>query len=100
MKTTSITSLRTELSRYLDAVRNGETVEIRDRRVPIARLVLIEPATADGKGAIPPWLERLRRTGVVRVGRMKGVPAILRERPPGWKAGAVDALLEERQRSS
>ena len=101
MKTANITRLRDHLSEILDAVRNGETVEILDRRTPIARLVPVEPTTAAGGGRLPPWLDRLRRAGLVRVGTLKQVPEILRGFPPGSRRlkgnPGVDAILEERR---
>jgi len=98
MKRVNVTTLRTHLSRLLDAVRRGETVEVRDRNVPIARLVPVEPTTVGNGRRTHPWIERLRRAGVARVGPMKGVPEILRKRPPGpERTGAVEALLEERR---
>jgi antitoxin (DNA-binding transcriptional repressor) of toxin-antitoxin stability system len=79
-------------------VRHGQIIEIRDRSVPIARLVPVEPATAGDRGRHSPWLEHLRRSGVARIGAMKGVPEIARKRPPGpEKTGALEALLEERK---
>jgi len=39
MKHTNVSGLKAHLSAYLAAVRNGETVEVHDRRTPIARLV-------------------------------------------------------------
>jgi prevent-host-death family protein len=98
MKTANVSTLRRELSRFLDEVRSGETIEILDRRVPIARLVPVEPATTSSAGGVPPWLERLRRDGVVRVGSLKPVRDILERGPPGpERSGALDALLEERR---
>lgn len=38
MKRVMISELKAHLSAYLDAVRHGETVEVCDRRTPIARL--------------------------------------------------------------
>src|SRR5262245_56574804 len=98
MKAANVTHLRTNLSRLLDAVRHGETIEIRDRNTPIARLVPVEPVSSSGTGAIPPWLERLRRSGVIRLGKMKGVAEIAKKKPPGPpRTGALEALLEERR---
>jgi len=98
MQRVNVTTLRTHLSRFLDAVRQGQVVEIRDRDVPIARLVPVEPGTTGDRGRPSPWLERLRRSGVARIGAMKGVPEIARKRPPGpEKTGALEALLEERR---
>lgn len=100
MKTANVTTLRTHLSRILDAVRRGEEVEIYDRKVPIARLVPITPTTPARKGKIPPWLERQRRAGVMTIGTCKPVPEILKGFPPGTPMLgnlAVEALLEERR---
>jgi antitoxin (DNA-binding transcriptional repressor) of toxin-antitoxin stability system len=97
MKTTNIGTLRARLSEFLDAVRAGETVEVLDRKVAIARLVPVEP-TSTSKRGLPPWLERRRRAGVLRVGPMKGVPALAKGDPPGPPStGALEALLEERK---
>ena len=100
MKTANITSLRTHLSRILEAVRQGEEVEILDRDVPIARLVPVRPATKQREGKVPPWLERLRRAGTVRMGTLKPVAEILRGFPRGTRPigdAAVQAILEERK---
>ena len=42
MKSVNIGDLRNQLSAYLRAVRNGEEVIIRDRNVPIARILPFE----------------------------------------------------------
>ncbi len=100
MKTANVTTLRTHLSKILDAVRRGQEVEIYDRKVPIARLVPIKPDTKARKGQIPPWLERLRRAGVVTVGSLEPYPEILKGFPPGTPVLgnlAVDAVIEERR---
>lgn len=39
MKTVNIGTLKNELSAYLKYVRNGEEVIVRDRDVPVARIV-------------------------------------------------------------
>lgn len=100
MKTASVTTFRTHLSRILDAVRGGEEVEILKRGVPIARLVPVRPSTEAAEGCLPPWLERQRRAGVVRVGTLKPVAEILRGFPPRSRPldnAAVDAILDERR---
>jgi prevent-host-death family protein len=98
MKTVNISTLRASLSSILDAVRQGSTVEIIDRTVPIARLVPVEPATDTGNRRLPAWIEKLRRAGVVRVGTLKGVREIIEKRPPGpAHTGAVEALIEDRR---
>ena len=39
MKEAMVSQLKARLSAYLAAVRNGETVIVRDRKTPIAKLV-------------------------------------------------------------
>ncbi len=98
MKSIPITHFRAHLSRYLDAVRGGQSIEIRDRNVPVARLVPITAATPSEAGTIPPWVERLRRSGGARIGTLKPLPRNLRRLPAGAKTfGVVDALIDERR---
>jgi prevent-host-death family protein len=100
MKTANVTTLRTHLSKILDAVRRGEEVEILDRKVPIARLVPITPETQAAKGQLPPWLEQQRRAGVIKVGSLAPCPTILKGFPPSEKPldnRAVEYILEERR---
>lgn len=44
MRTVMISDLKAHLSQYLDAVRNGQTIVVCDRKTPIARL---EPIRTD-----------------------------------------------------
>ena len=61
MKTANVGTLRNNLSRYLELVRKGETIEILDRKTPIARLTPIEPSTKPAKGVLSPWIQQLIR---------------------------------------
>jgi prevent-host-death family protein len=89
-----ISELKNRLSYYLRRVRRGETIDVFDRNVPIARLVPIRPSDKDGTA----WLKRLEHAGIVRVGPMRGVKEILQRRPSGKKSkGVLEALLEERR---
>ena len=98
MKAVNISTLRADLSAILDLVRHGSTVEILDRKLPIARLVPVEPVTEGRRNALPPWIEKLARAGVVRVGTLRGVREIIEKPAPGPRnAGVLDALLEERR---
>jgi antitoxin (DNA-binding transcriptional repressor) of toxin-antitoxin stability system len=81
------------LSHYLRCVRLGETIEVVDRETPIARLVPVEP----GSHQPGSWAKRLQRSGLVRVGPMKGVRGILKKEPSSEKTGVLEALLEERR---
>jgi antitoxin (DNA-binding transcriptional repressor) of toxin-antitoxin stability system len=98
MKVVNVRTLRAELSRCLHAVKKGETVEVRERHTPIARIVPIDARTRSRRREIPARLLELEKAGVIRLGTMEGVPAILRDGPlkiPG--VGLIDALLEERR---
>ncbi len=100
MKTANVTTLRTHLSRILAAVRRGDTIEVLDRKTPIARIVPIEPRTPAGKGKLSPWIERLRREGLARVGNLRPVQEILPGFPPGTRSfgtALIDAIIEERR---
>ena len=80
MKQVKISELKAHLSAYLDAVRHGETVEVCDRRTPIARICPVEEPTK-ATHIIP------AKRPVSDLGKIKGVPvpsgvdivAILRE---------------------
>lgn len=98
MKRAKISELRDQLSRYLDEVRRGETIEIVDRNVPVARVVPIVAGNRKGRKQDGAWIERLRRSGHVKSGPLKGVSEILKRVPPGpAKSGVLDALLSERR---
>jgi antitoxin (DNA-binding transcriptional repressor) of toxin-antitoxin stability system len=96
MRSVNISTLRGNLSRLLDAVRRGQTLQILDRDIPIAQIVPIasQPASSDDA----PLIERLRRSGVAQVGTLERLPHIVGKLPPGPRhTGAVDALLAERR---
>jgi prevent-host-death family protein len=97
MKTANVGTLRNNLSKYLEMVRKGETIEILDRKTPVARLTPIEPSTKPGKGSLSPWMQKLIREGRVRP-PVKPLPPDFFDRIPGNKnARVVEALLEERR---
>jgi prevent-host-death family protein len=94
MKTATITEVKNGLSAFLDRVRQGESVVILDRGIPVARLEPVRSSEeATGR------LQRLERAGVVETARAD--PPLDRLRTPGpvpaAKASAVRALLEERR---
>jgi prevent-host-death family protein len=100
MKRANVTTVRAELSRLLDAVRQGEEIEIIDRNVPIARLVPVSPGTEGKRGKLPPWLELRRRAGAIRVGSLRPVVEILEGFPAGTRlvgTAAIEAILDERR---
>lgn len=94
MKTATITEVKNGLSAYLDRVRQGESVVILDRGIPVARLEPVR-STEDATGRV----QRLQRAGVVEAARSD--TPLKRLRVPGptpeRNASAVRALLEERR---
>jgi antitoxin (DNA-binding transcriptional repressor) of toxin-antitoxin stability system len=93
MKTTSVSNLKTHLSRYIEMVTQGTEVQILDRGVPVARLVGPGDALAGEQSA---WLQRLARRGLIKAGT--GSATWLLERQPiQADAGLAEALDEERE---
>lgn len=94
MKTASISQVKNGLSALVDRVRAGESILVTDRGVVVARL---EPA---GAGPDPIGrLERLERSGLVRIGRAAPPVDLIRlsgPRPAGG-ASVLEALLDERR---
>ena len=83
MKQVGIAELKAHLSEYLRAARGGQTVEVLDRDIPVARIVPI----AKGTGL------RVRKPA-------SGAPALNRvalPRPLKSRIEILDLLLEERQ---
>jgi antitoxin (DNA-binding transcriptional repressor) of toxin-antitoxin stability system len=97
VKTAKISELKNHLSRYLDLVRGGETIQVLDRDVPIAHLVPIEPRTPLTDRDEEARLAELERRGILRRGRGRVPKWLLESAPPGPPVGALDALLEERR---
>jgi len=96
MKTASITETKNRLSALIDQVRQGETIVVLDRQVPVARLEPVRPlAEPLGTGS----LSQLERAGLLRRG-LGALPAgFLERRLPKLtrRASAVAALLRERE---
>ena len=88
MKKASISEAKNRLSALLDRVRNGQSVIIEDRGIPVARL---EPlgASADTDGRIA----KLERQGLVRRPRRTLPESFLKTPPPrlpkGLSASAI-----------
>lgn len=92
MKRVSVTDLKNRLSHYLRLVKRGETVELLDRNVPVARLSRVEaPGTRDED-----LLVRLRRDGIVTTPAGRPYTRLLDRPPLPCSGDAVRALIEER----
>jgi prevent-host-death family protein len=65
MKSVSVAELKSRLSAYLNEVRTGEEILVRDRQTPIARIV---PVTRSAAADDDEKLHRLAEQGKVRTG--------------------------------
>ena len=94
MKQAKISDLKNNLSRYLDLVRQGETIQILDRDIPIALITSISGSKGFSQ---QDRLKQMERKGLVRTGKTALLKSILDAPPPGKKTGALRAMLEERE---
>jgi len=92
MKQVSVTDLKNQLSRYLRLVKRGETIEILEHSVPIARLEGVTVHEGSGEGQ----LERLRRDGIVRPARRRARGDLVKELPVPCGADPAQAVIDER----
>jgi prevent-host-death family protein len=88
----SVTDLKNKLSRYLRLVKRGETIEVCERAVPIARLegVATRPAEDDDP------LRRLVKDGVVTHASAGPNRKLLQLAPVPCAVDPVKVLVEER----
>lgn len=93
LKYASISQLKARLSRFLDAVRQGEEIIVTDRGHPVARLAPVRGEFA----------EDARRDQLIRSGRLipprRPLPDGFwdRARPSDPEGRGLFALLEERE---
>ena len=76
MRSTNIADLRNHLTRYLQEVRAGEEIIVRDRQRPIARIV---PFTVEGEDADE---AALIAGGLMRKGSGRLAPSFWKTRRP------------------
>jgi prevent-host-death family protein len=88
----TVTELKNRLSYYLRLVKQGESIEVLDRSVPIARIQGIEPPS----GRDQAQLERLLKDGVVSPAARKPAKDFLKTPPIACKVDPVEVLIEER----
>lgn len=94
MRRVTVTQLKNQLSRYLRMVKQGETLEVVERAVPIARMEGIE---RDGSGR-DSHLNRLLRDGIVTGASRSASKDWLKKPPLGSKVDPVKVMVEERNR--
>lgn len=92
MQRVSVTELKSRLSQYLRLVKRGESVEILEHSVPIARITALRSAEGGGEDD----LARLLRDGVVSPARRPPDRAALARPPVPCRGDAVRALVEGR----
>jgi prevent-host-death family protein len=96
MKEAKISEIKNGFSHFLRLVRQGETIRVLDRDVPVAKIVPISQ-TAKARGGEDERLAGMERKGLIRRGTGRLDRALLRSDPPGRPSGVLDALLEERR---
>lgn len=95
MRSVNVAELKNRLSKYLNLTKSGEEIVIRDRNLPVAKLVPFSPGDADeqelilvaaGKLRLPSVRLDVKKLLKIRTGRVRGNKAIR-------------ALLSEREES-
>lgn len=95
MKTATIAELHENLDQYLELVRGGEAVEIRDNEGGVAQLV---PMTANGTKTLKERLEAAVVAGKLRAPEGPLPDDFFTEALPKFSSGSVlEALLAERE---
>ncbi len=92
MKTVGIAELKNRLSHYLDGVRRGEEVVIRDRNHPIAKIVPLTSEFSEEELA-------LAAAGILRLPENATLPADFwtAPRPEVTAQEAIKAVVDERK---
>lgn len=92
MKHVGIAELKDRLSYYLRLVKRGETVEVLERNVPVARI----SGVAGGAMKEQNLLRRLQRDGVICSPAARPYKRFLKSPAPACTADAVQVLIEDR----
>lgn len=98
MKKTNISTLKRDLSRYIEYVRGGGIVRVFDRQTPVADIVPMARRGRASDETMEAMVERLERQGaVIRRGTGRIDPAVLKKRPLKSRRSVVEAIIEERR---
>jgi prevent-host-death family protein len=96
LRTVNVAELKDHLSKYLAFVKGGEEIVIRDRNLPVAKLVpFVSEAVQDeelllvtaGKMRLPKTaikVDELLKIPTGRVDSSAGIQAVVDERDEGW----------------
>ncbi|HEY6448543.1 MAG TPA: type II toxin-antitoxin system Phd/YefM family antitoxin [Acidobacteriaceae bacterium] len=92
MRTVNVGELKNQLSAYLQHVRNGEEIIVKDRHVPVARILPFKAQSASGAEA------HLVRTGAMKLpgNEMDWDRFFAQETGKVPKKNAVRAAIESR----
>ena len=95
MKKAGIAELKNNLSRYLDQVKNGESILVLDRNHPVAQLIPLQKAAraVDGDDR----LARLERKGLIRRGSGGSGRWLAKRRLVKVPGSVLQDLLDERR---
>ena len=93
MRTVNVAELKNQLSKYLTFARGGEEVVIRDRNLPVAKLVPFSAEDADDQDLM------LVAAGKLRLPKARLDIKALLKIPTGGVAGnkAVQAVVDDRE---
>jgi prevent-host-death family protein len=96
MKTVGIAELKNQLSHYLEGVRRGEEVLIRDRNGPVARIVPLRSASEFSEEELA-----LAEAGILRLPENVFLPEDFwtEPRPRVATKDAINAVVDERKES-
>ena len=96
MKKVGITRLRNNFSRYIDQVKQGESILVMDRNQSVAQIV---PLGSKGRGLAfaEDRLTRLERKGLIRRSTGGSIKWLLKRRPPKLKGSVLQDFLDERR---
>jgi len=95
MKKAGIAELKNNLSRYLDQVKNGESILVLDRNRPVAQIIPFQKATV--RGQEDGRLARLERKGLIRRGSGAAARSITKRPLVKVPGSVLKDLLEERR---
>jgi len=87
-----VTDLKNRLSEFLRLVKHGETLEVMERNVAIARIEAVVPGTDSSASRF----QQLVREGVITQPKHRLEPEFFSFPPVPCKESVVQALLEER----
>jgi prevent-host-death family protein len=95
MKKAGIAELKNNLSRYLDQVKNGESILVLDRNHPVAQIIPLQKAARGTEQ--DDRLARLERKGLIRRGSGGSGQWLAKRRLVKVPGSVLRDLLDERR---